>query len=112
VRAVIRARLDRLSPNALALLAAAAVLEHDVTFERLGAVADLPDAAGLPALDELLSSRMLLEAAQPGGASGYAFVNDMFRARLRNLLQQRYWHKSAVHRDRRRRVRQPGRPRE
>jgi len=79
VRAVIRARLDRLSPNASALLVAAAVLEHDLTFERLVAVANLPEAVGLPALDELLSGRMLLEVAQTGGAGGYAFVNDMFR---------------------------------
>jgi DNA-binding SARP family transcriptional activator len=79
VRAVIQARLDRLSPNASALLVAAAVLEHDLTFERLVAVANLPEAVGLPALDELLSSRMLLEVAQTGGAGGYAFVNDMFR---------------------------------
>jgi DNA-binding SARP family transcriptional activator len=79
VRAVIRARLDRLSPNASALLVAGAVLEHDLTFERLGAVANLPEAVGLPALDELLSSRMLLEVDQTGGAGGYTFINDMFR---------------------------------
>ncbi len=79
VRAVIRARLDRLSPNASALLVAGAVLEHDLTFEWLGAVANLAEAVGLPALDELLSGRMLLEVAQPDGAGGYSFVNDMVR---------------------------------
>jgi predicted ATPase len=79
VRVVIRARLDRLSPAAAGLLLAGAVLEHDLTFERLCAVAQVPEVAGLPALDELVSSRMLLEAAQPGSAGQHAFVNNMFR---------------------------------
>ncbi len=79
VRVVIRARLDRLSPHASALLVAGAVLEHNLTFERLCAVANVPQDVGLPALDELLSSRMLLEMVQPGAASGHTFVNDMFR---------------------------------
>jgi DNA-binding SARP family transcriptional activator len=79
VRAVIRARLDRLSPNASALLVAGAVLERDLTFERLCAITNTPEEVGLPALDELVSSRMLLEVAPPDGAGGYTFVNDMFR---------------------------------
>jgi DNA-binding SARP family transcriptional activator len=79
VRAVIRARLDRLSPHASALLAAAAVLEHDLTFDRLCAVANLPDDAGLPALDELVSSHLLLETLQPGAPSAYTLANDMLR---------------------------------
>jgi len=33
----------------------------------------------LPALDELISGRLLLEAAYPGVASAYAFTNDMLR---------------------------------
>jgi predicted ATPase len=33
----------------------------------------------LPALDELISSRFLLEEAHSGIASGYAFTNDMLR---------------------------------
>ncbi len=79
VRVVIRARLDRLSPQASTLLVAGAVLEHDLTFDRLCAIANVPEAAGLPALDELLSSRMLLEGPLADGGSGYTFVNDMFR---------------------------------
>lgn len=35
--------------------------------------------SALPALDELISSRLLLEEAQPDGASQYAFTNDMLR---------------------------------
>jgi DNA-binding SARP family transcriptional activator len=79
VRAVIRARADRLSPNAAALLTAAAVLEHDVTFDRLCTIANVPEDTGLPALDELISSRLLLEVLQTGGASTYVFANDMLR---------------------------------
>lgn len=79
VRAVIRARLERLSPRASALLAARATLEHGLTFDRLCRVANVREDVGLPALDELLSSRLLLEDVQPGGASAYAFDNDMLR---------------------------------
>jgi DNA-binding SARP family transcriptional activator len=79
VRAVIRARLDRLSPNASALLAAGAALGRDLTFDRLCAIAKVPEDVGLPALDELLSSRLLLEVVEPGGASAYDFANDMLR---------------------------------
>ena len=79
VRAVIRARLDRLSPNASTMLVAAATLEHALTFNRLCAIANLPEDIGLPALDELLSSRLLLEVLQPGAISAYLFANDMLR---------------------------------
>lgn len=80
VRAVMRARLSRLSPNAFALLAAGAVLEQPLTFDRLCAVANTSADAGLPALDELVSGQLLLEAAPLGGAASlYTFVNDMLR---------------------------------
>jgi DNA-binding SARP family transcriptional activator len=91
VRAVIRSRLDRLSPNAFTLLAAASVLDRQATFERLCALANLAPDPALPALDELVSGRLVLEEAPPGaglgaglgaslGAAGaYAFANDMVR---------------------------------
>ena len=79
VRAVIRSRLNRLSPNAFSLLAAGAVLEQRITFERLCAISNVTEDLGLPALDELVSGRLLLEAAQPGTASAYIFANDMLR---------------------------------
>ena len=79
VRAVILARLDRLSPNALALLASGAALEHGLTFDRLCAIANVPQDSGLAALDELVSGRLLLEVAQPGAASAYGFANDITR---------------------------------
>lgn len=77
VRAIIRARLTRLSPAALTLLAAGAALEHQLTFERLCAIANLAEDRGLPALDELLSSQLLLEEVQLGGSSFYVFAHHM-----------------------------------
>jgi DNA-binding SARP family transcriptional activator len=79
VRAVMRARLSRLSPNAFTLLAAGAVLEQQLTFDRLCAIANTVEDAGLPALDELVSGRLLLEATPPGGTSVFTFANDMLR---------------------------------
>ncbi|HKZ70298.1 MAG TPA: AAA family ATPase [Anaerolineales bacterium] len=77
VRAVIRSRLNRLSPTAFTLLAAGATLEHQLTFERLCAIANVTEDIGLPALDELVSSQLLLEAARPGDASAYLFAHHM-----------------------------------
>jgi predicted ATPase len=79
VRAVMRARLSRLSPPAFTLLAAGAVLEQPLRFDRLYAVANTFENAALSALDELVSGQLLFEAAPPGGVSVYIFVNDMFR---------------------------------
>jgi tetratricopeptide (TPR) repeat protein len=79
VHAVIRSRLNRLSPNAFSLLAGGAVLEHQITFERMCAISNISEDQALPALDELISGRLLLETAQPGVVSDYAFSNDMLR---------------------------------
>ncbi len=79
VHAVIRSRLNRLSPNAFGLLVGGAVLEQRITFERLCAISNVSQDLALPALDELISGRLLLEAAQPGVASIYTFTNDMLR---------------------------------
>ena len=79
VHAVIRSRLNRLSPNAFSLLASGAVLERQITFERMCAVSNVSKDLALPALDELISGRFLLETAQLGVASAYSFINDMLR---------------------------------
>jgi len=79
VHAVIRSRLNRLSPNAFSLLAGGAVLEHQITFERMCAISNVSEDQALPALDELISGRLLLETAQPGVISAYSFTNDMLR---------------------------------
>jgi predicted ATPase len=79
VHAVIRSRLNRLSPNAFSLLAVGAVLEQQITFERLCIISNVTEDLALPALDELISSRLLLEPSQPSVISAYTFTNDMLR---------------------------------
>jgi DNA-binding SARP family transcriptional activator len=87
VREVIVARLERLSPNALTLLKAGAVLDQGITFEHLCQVADLAEQDGLLALDEVLRSHLLLELEREGGGRGghmmgghYAFAHAKIRA--------------------------------
>ncbi len=79
VHNVIRSRLNRLSPNAFSLLAGGAALEYRITFERMCAISNLSEDQALPALDELISGRLLLETIQPGVISAYTFTNDMLR---------------------------------
>jgi len=79
VWAVIRARLDRLSPKGLVFLAAGAVLEQGITFERLCAISHLEEDEGLPALDELISSRLLVEGAPPDRPGAHVFAHNMIR---------------------------------
>lgn len=79
VHTVVRARLHRLSPNAFTLLAAAAVLDHSFSFAQLCAITQLSADAGLPPLDELLSSRLLVEFEQVDRSATYAFPHNMIR---------------------------------
>ncbi len=74
VRAVIEARFSRLSNDARTLLEASAVLGQGFGFDGVRAVADLNEREALAALDELLRSRLLLEAN-----SQYAFSHDRVR---------------------------------
>ncbi len=84
VREVICARLDRLTPNAFALLVAGAVLGQGITFEHLCQVADLAEHDGLPALDEVLHSRLLHESERERGEQltdgRYVFAHAKIRA--------------------------------
>ncbi len=83
VREVIVARLDRLPPNAFALLAAGAVLGQGITFELLCQVADLAEHDGLSALDEVLHSHLLQESEREGGPmtdGRYVFAHAKIRA--------------------------------
>lgn len=84
VHEVIVARLDRLTPNASALLVAGAVLGQGITFERLCQVADLAEQDGLAALDEVLHSHLLQESEREGGGrvtdGRYVFAHAKIRA--------------------------------
>ena len=83
VREVICARLDRLPPNAFALLVAGAVLGQGITFKHLCQVADLVEYDGLSALDEVLHSHLLHESEREGGRvtdGCYVFAHAKIRA--------------------------------
>jgi DNA-binding SARP family transcriptional activator len=83
VREVICARLDRLPPNASALLVAGAVLGQGSTFKHLCQVADLAEQDGLSALDEVLHSHLLHESEREGGRvtdGRYVFAHAKIRA--------------------------------
>src|SRR5712692_4851323 len=83
VREVICARLDRLPPNAFALLVAGAVLGQGITFEHLCQVADLAEHDGLSALDEVLLSHLLHESEREGRRvtdGHYVFAHAKIRA--------------------------------
>jgi len=78
VREVIRSRLTQLSPTALTLLTAAAVLGHAFTFEQVCQVAGIEELDGLLALDELLGSQHLSERPEHE-RDAYAFTHDKIR---------------------------------
>jgi predicted ATPase len=86
VREVICARLDRLAPNAFALLVAGTVLGQASTFAHLYQVAGLAEQDGLLALDEVLHSGLLQESEREGEESGqktsgrYVFAHAQIRA--------------------------------
>ncbi len=89
VREVIRVRLDQLTPEAFALLAAGAVLGRDFTYEQLCQVSALDEQVGLSALDMLLQGRFLREGSEREAvfdwpevarlAATYFFTHDKIR---------------------------------
>jgi len=82
VREVIRARLGRLTPSALTLLAAGAVLGQRSPFELLCQVAGLGEQDGLLALEEVLTAQVLREEQQEDRRSfstTYGFTHDKIR---------------------------------
>ena len=76
VRERVRARLGRLPPDALSLLAAAAVLGQAAEFSSLIVVAGIDENQGLATLDILLSQRLLREIP---GEEAYLFSHDKIR---------------------------------
>ena len=84
VRDLIRGQLAGLSRAALDLATAAAVLGGAAGFERLCAVAGVPEREGLAALDELLGRQLLREAdgreTPASGGAAYRFGRELVRA--------------------------------
>ncbi|MDQ2716301.1 MAG: AAA family ATPase, partial [Chloroflexota bacterium] len=77
VRNVIRARLTQLTPAALALLIAGAVLGHGFSFESLRQVAGIGEDEALQALDEVVLRNLLQEGIEEG--SIYYISHDKVR---------------------------------
>jgi DNA-binding SARP family transcriptional activator len=74
IRSVLQARFTRLSDQARELLEAGAVLGQDFKFGVVSQVAQLEEEQALKALDELLRSRLILEAN-----TNYVFSHDKVR---------------------------------
>jgi predicted ATPase len=83
VRALILARLAKLSPAARQLVMASAVLGQEVSAELLWQLADLGEQAGLEALEEAVKSGFLREeeAEGPGAdrLDSYRFAHELIR---------------------------------
>jgi len=96
IREMILARLTGLLPAGRELLAAAAVLGRPASFDELGAVAGLDDAAGLTALDAALAARLLVEAGEP---RPYLLAHDQIREVLlaeAGQARRRVFHRRAL----------------
>src|SRR5437588_1082443 len=98
VRALVLARLARLSQAARQLVMASAVLGSQATPQRLWQVAEIGVQAGVEALEEAVGSGMLREEEPGGGRLGrYRFAHDLIRdvvytelgAARRQVLHQR-----------------------
>lgn len=77
MREVILARLGHLTDTAGLLLLAGAIIGRECSFERLCQVANVPEAEGLGALEELLNSRLMLEKS--ADRRPYTFAHDKIR---------------------------------
>ena len=77
VHQLIQSRLHRLTPEANALLIAAAVLGQNSSYQQLCQVAGLGEMALLTGLEELVNGRFLLETARP--TRPYAIAHDKIR---------------------------------
>ncbi|HET6697536.1 MAG TPA: AAA family ATPase, partial [Nocardioidaceae bacterium] len=73
--AVLRRRLDQLSPDAREVAALASALPRDVTLDLLSEASDLDAVRVTSAVDELWRARILREVG-----AGYAFSHDLLRA--------------------------------
>jgi DNA-binding SARP family transcriptional activator/tetratricopeptide (TPR) repeat protein len=80
VRAMILARLSRLSQAARQLVMASTVLDNQATAQRMWQVAELGVHAGVEALEEAVGSGMLREGeAGRGRPASYRFAHDLIR---------------------------------
>jgi DNA-binding winged helix-turn-helix (wHTH) protein/tetratricopeptide (TPR) repeat protein len=81
VREVIGRRLSRLSETAHRVLTAAAFLGREFEFEVLGRMSELEEEMMVPAIEEALSHRLVVET-QDRGRPRYAFTHALVRQTL------------------------------
>lgn len=97
VRGVILARLARLSNQASALLLAGAVIGRECSFTHLCQVARLDEFDALPALEELLNSRLMLDTGDE--ARPFTFAHDNIRDVAyteAGVTRRRLYHRQAL----------------
>ena len=85
VRDVIGRRLSRLSETAHRVLTAAAFLGREFEFEVLGRMSELGEEMMVPAVEEALSHRLVVET-QDRGRPRYAFIHALVRQTLYEQL--------------------------
>jgi len=81
VRDVIGRRLARMSENTHRVLTAAAVLGREFEFEVLSSMSELGEDTVVPAIEEALSHRVVLEGQEPGRPQ-YLFTHALVRQTL------------------------------
>lgn len=86
VRELIHGWLERVTAAGGALLAAAAVLGQEASFERLGRVAGLEEKQALTALDELLVRQLLLESEEDALGAGQDVAYRFSHQKLREVV--------------------------
>ena len=81
VRSIVARRLIRLTPEACALLAAAAVLGREFSLELLARTIDMSDAAALDAVEEVIAARLFDETEV---LDQFTFSHPLFRNTIYN----------------------------
>ena len=95
IRSVLQARLTRLSDQAREIIEAGAVIGHGFEFHLVREMTELEERTALNALDELLRSRLILEAG-----SQYVFSHDKVREVAfdeAGAARRRVYHRHAFH---------------
>jgi predicted ATPase/DNA-binding CsgD family transcriptional regulator len=87
VRDVVKARVDRLSPNARTLANLAAVIGTRAGYDTLARVSELADAEIVAGVDELLAQRMLVESGSVD-AIHYDFTHPLLQQVIYTELGQ------------------------
>ncbi len=102
IQRIIQWRMSRLSPSAVDLIRAAAILGRQFSYSTLLRVAELPETSVLGAIDELARAR-ILQMVPPSGLGDdiqYSFTHEKIRALLRSEIPP-LWrislHRRALH---------------